>query len=493
MLLDMYRPKSRFRELVIRISTYALMTITVIALVALSSLYMLGYRFDTRDNSVEQTGLLQFITTPPGAVIEVDGAAIAEQSPAKATVLPGSHEFVMWREGYETWRKSLDIAPGSLTWLNYTRLIPKSRPIDAVHTLPNVQESLASPDRRFMAVMTESATPAIMVYDLTRDTVPPPTTITLTDLQYEGATSADMTHRFTLQAWDKSGRFLLVKHAYADTKIEWLVYDRQDKANHRNITKTMGIELSDVQFTDTSGRQFVGLEANGTIRYINLADETVSRPIVSNISSFYLDYDSQVIAYIEHADDSTGYRSAGVIKKGRKPVTIYRSQDDHKSAFHIKAAHYFGQDYVSVADGSKVTIFAGAYPVNENDTMKEYATFTTQLPVETLHVSPTGRFVIAQTGAEFVSYDIERKVTSAVATLKGATPAHPLRWLDDFIVWSDRSGELVIREFDGANEHGLGTVVEGQAATLSVSGKYLYSIGKTPTGAFQLQRVKLIL
>ena len=120
------RNVSKKRELATRIAVYSLMSTAVVAVVVLSLLYILGYRFDSSRHRVEQSGLVQFVTQPSGATVEVDGRALSQKTTAKESVSPGGHEFVMWREGYETWRKTLDIKAGTLTWLNYARLIPKS-------------------------------------------------------------------------------------------------------------------------------------------------------------------------------------------------------------------------------------------------------------------------------------------------------------------------------------------------------------------------------
>ena len=111
----MYHPPSKQRQLFTRIVIYSSMTMAVILLVLALVLYMLGYEFNQKQGTIQQSGLLQYATTPNGATIEVDGSALGAKSPAKSTVLPGSHEFVMWRDGYETWRKTQTIEAGTLT------------------------------------------------------------------------------------------------------------------------------------------------------------------------------------------------------------------------------------------------------------------------------------------------------------------------------------------------------------------------------------------
>ena len=76
--------------------------------------------------------------------------------------------------------------------------------------------------------------------------------------------------------------------------------------------------------------------------------------------------------------------------------------------------------------------------------------------------------------------------------MAGSSESKKLRWLYYYNVLSDRSDVLTMREFDGANEHAINTVATGFDATLSPSGKYMYSIGRVGE-SYQLQRVKMIL
>lgn len=464
------------------------MLVTITALVILSLFYILGYRVDLRQHTLEQTGVVQFITTPPDGTVEIDGSAISTRTPTKETVSPGIHEFVMWRDGYETWRKTLDIAPGTLTWLNYTRLIPKNHKAEAVLQVGTPAGNLVSLDHRFMALLPDASKPQVTVLDLTRDTLAAPQNYTLASDTYSDA-NQQTGHQFSLVEWDSVGRFMLIKHQYAD-KTEWLVFDRQTGKVRSNITRTMDVQIQNMVIMDGSGDHFLAL-INNDVRKIDLGSETLSKPLVSEVSSFTFDPTSGTVAYVEIPDEATGYRKVGVIKKDGKPVTMYRSDTPTTVPLFIRTAHYFSQDYVIIADGSKVTIYGGDFPNNENDTMKKYASFTAPGDLSSLIIGPSGRFVLAQSGSRFVGYDIERKKLSSVADLPEG--AAPLQWLDDFVLYYEHKGILTVREFDGANIHDLQTVVPGLTVTLSQNGKYLYSIGPTSNGHLQLQRLKMIL
>lgn len=459
------------------------MTISVIALVTISLFYVLGYRADGK-----QTGLVQFVATPQNATVEIDGKTLSPRTPTKETVSAGLHEFVMWREGYETWRKRLDISPGTLTWLNYTRLIPKERTVEAIRDLGKPAATIVSLDRRFMAVLPDATKPTLSIYDLTRETLAEPQSYTLEADSYTNATKPTG-HKFSLVEWDTAGRFMTIRHQYTGGS-EWLVFDRQSGKTRSNVTKVMDIEIQELKLMDGSGDHYLALIGND-VREIDLDAETLSRPLVSDVSGFQFDSTSGTVSYIELPDNATGSRKVGIVKENGKPVIMYRSDIKHTEPLAIRTAHYFNKDYVAVAEGDEVTIYSGDFPDNENENMERYATYTLPATVTDFQISPTGRFVLARSGNQFVGYDIERKKLSNSAQLPAGSS--PLKWLDDFIVYYEHGGILTVREFDGANLHDLHTVSTGFLPTLSPNGKYLYSVGPAKDGTLQLQRLQMIL
>ena len=486
----MYHPPSKTKAVAARVLTYTLMTVSVITIVTVSLLYTLGYRFDTKEKQLELSGLIQFATTPAGATVEIDGTRHDQVSPTKETVNAGSHEFVMWREGYETWRKTVSIESGTLTWLNYARLVPKTRTIESVASIPSLAQTLASPDNRFMAAVPDASKPVVTFYNLTVDTISE-TSLSLTSEDYSEAATPQVVHHFELDQWDRDGRFLLVKHTYND-KAEWLVIDRQEGKMVTNITRTFDVTISKAVFADNSGTLLYAM-IDGTLRKIDLRQATISAPLVSDITEF--DVYSNVIGYVHAADPVTGKRQAGLIRDGEKPVALYTSSSPAQTPVHIALSRYFNKDYAVVSDGAQVTVMGGSFPTSqtERSRLTTTSTFAFSSDVAWLQLSPAGRFVVVQNAASYASYDLERKELSPLATLAGTTAPRQVDWLDDYYVWSDRSDTLTMREFDGANQHAINQVVSGFDATLTQNGRWLYSVGKQSNGHYQLQRVRMIL
>jgi len=290
----MYRPRSKRFQLITRIAVYGLMTSMVGALVCLSLLYLVGYRLDSKNNTVERGGLIQYVSSPNGATISIDGTELTQRTPAKNAVSPGKHTFRMSRTGYHPWQKTLTIDAGTLTWLNYTRLIPQQLTPEMVHETPVMAAALSSPDNRRIITLGDVAHPTFDIYVIDSDKVTH-TIFTLPADTYAPISSEADKHQFSFVKWDSSGHYVTVKHTYG-TETEWLVIDGRDGKLVSNVSQTMDIPITDLQFANSSGKSFYVLTGQD-VRKINLDNQTLSKPLASGVSEFGV-YDSDTISYV---------------------------------------------------------------------------------------------------------------------------------------------------------------------------------------------------
>src|SRR5690606_7409106 len=117
--------RSKKQEVVYRTLIYSGMTLTVLMIVASIVFFVLmGYRLDQHNWSIARSALVQLASTPSGATVTIDGKTISARTPMKQSLISGDHTFVVTRDGYRDWSKSLPIQAGTLTWLNNIRLIP---------------------------------------------------------------------------------------------------------------------------------------------------------------------------------------------------------------------------------------------------------------------------------------------------------------------------------------------------------------------------------
>lgn len=487
----MYQKPSKRTQALRRSLTITFMSLAVVLIVSAIVLSILGYRFDSNNGSLEQGALLQFASEPSGATVEVDGKAAVNKTPTKFSVMAGTHTFTMRRDGYEVWTKTIDVKAGTLNWLNYALLIPTERTPEKLTQFTGLSASLASPDSRAIAVLSDAKNPSIELIDIRSDDIKT-VTLTLPQTLYTDALTPNISHAFTLNSWDQGGRYILMNHTYND-KSEWLIVDTRDINNSKNVTKLLNIDITSPVLAGTSG-SIVYVISAGDIRKLDLSAATISRSLVSGVKSFEL-YDTNILTYVGVDQKDPTRHVAGLYREGDSASHILRSSP-LTTPLSVATARYFNQDFVAIAEGTQIDILGGSYPTTPGDDISSLgivSSVTFEPTAQRLSFSPRGDYVLAQTGATFMSYDIEHsRVSRSTIVPPQEAPVGALQWLNDDHVWSDTNSTLTIRDFDGANVVSLSGVTAGQDVVLTTNRKFMYSFNATEIG-FSLQRVRLAL
>jgi hypothetical protein len=467
------------------------MSLAVIVSVTVLVFVMLGYQLNRNDGKIEQGGLVQFDSRPTGASVTVDGTSFGTRTPSKTTMTAGQHFVTMGRTGYKTWQKSISVLPGSVLWLNYTRLIPNDLKTSNVASFPSVSSTSVSPDSKWMAIEDDAASPAIHLADLSQDIVKT-TQVVLPAVSYTHP-SEGKTQSFTLVTWDPDSRYILVKHVYDDIKTEWLVVDSKDVSLTKNVTTLLDINASKVIFSGENSHTLYA-QIDTDVRKIDLGAATISRPIITNVAEFGL-YDRSTITYTTVLNPDTKMRSVGYYDDGaEKPYVIRNFSDDGVTPLHVAFGKYFGDMYEAISYGDTTEVLKGDLPTDTKPfTFRVISKMNVLGGAQHLSIVTEGRFVVAQNGGTYQVYDLElKKATTTI--LKGSTNVtQELPWLDNYMLWSDRDNMLRLYEFDGTNQHDIMPVAAGFSATLSPNSKYLYGIVKSSDGVYHLERVRMII
>lgn len=487
----MYHQPNRRKELIQRISVYTAMSVAVIVLVVALLFVVLGYQLNQADGRFEQGGLVQFDSVPSGADVTIDGVNLGSRTATKSTLNAGDHFFSMSKPGYKQWQKSIALVPGAVVWLNYARLIPTELKTESVAAFSRVSSSVASPDRHWIALQEDPATAGIRLADISRREVKLKD-ISVTPGMYT-VPAPGKSQTFTLESWDPSSRYILVKHSYNDGALEWLVVDTQDAAQTKNITTLLNVAMSKVVFSNANST-ILYVQTEQDVRKVDVNSATISRPLVSNVAEFRL-FDRATIVFSTLPDPIAKNRSVGYYEDGtEKPHTVRLYTDDGQAGLHIALGKYFNEPYIAISYGESLEILRGKLPGDVREASKLTKETTLQIPGGAQYVSikTNGRFVVAQADGVYYVYDNELK-RQTKTTLKGQTPVTTeLKWLDSYMPWSDRDGMLRLYEFDGANQSDIMPVVGGQAVSLSPDDSYLYGI-TVGQGKQHLTRVRLIL
>jgi len=487
----MYPKTSKQKRLIKLIIIYIIMGVAVISIATLIFMFVLGYRFDKDKGYIEQYSFLQFNSSPSGAIVSVDGDIVSSKTPNKILVPAGTHSVVMQRDGYEDWNKTVVVKEASLTRLNYALLVPKKLDIESMANYASVSSSLASSDGRSMLIQEQADIPTFDLVDLSSDAIKS-TKLTIPSNIYSESSTLGVIHAFHIIKWDDGGRYVLIKHNYGD-KEEWLVIDVQDESASKNITRLFNIAINNIYFFGTDGNSFY-VSSQNEIRKLDLAAGVISRPLVSNVTSFSVYNESNIIIYIGTGVVGTDEQVAGLYRDGDETSYTLRTVAKKDIPLKITTTHYFNEDYVAISEGKKVDILSGSYPysVDEDTTsLKIVDSFESKQDIGSLSFSPSGEYVFVQSGSYFASYDLEYQNLSE-STMDGIGDTPAFKWLNNSYIWSDRDNSLTIREFDGSNSHVINPVISGQSVTLTHNKRFLYSINKLESG-YQLQRVRIIL
>lgn len=490
----MYSPPSSPKKQAIRLAAiYAFMTIGVLVTVFILILIMLGYRFDRTAGTLEQGGLVQLGSIPSGANLTIDGSRLSATTSTKTTLMHGQHTIMMSRNGYSQWQKTVDVASGSILWLNYARLIPVDLPVEDVASLPALTSTVPSPDRKWVAMTTIKNSPTITLADISSDT-PVLKPLTLPEAIYTKPKD-EANQSFLLSEWYAAGRYILLEHRYDDKK-EWIVVDVEDVAKSLNITTTFDIDVTSIQFSLHDGHILYVL-MNGDVRKIDIEAETISAPLVRSVAEFSL-YNRSTIVYTTTVDEATKSRSVGYRQDNAdRPRVIRTYSDDGLIPLHISINdEYYNQTYVAIAYGSTVEILTGGLPRSDSDdplSLKAVATMSTPETVTSLISRTDGRFFVAEHDKSYSVYDLELQKATTTTLRGNAKIEGKLGWLDGYTVWNGTDGKLRLYEFDGANQHDIMPIAPGQSPTFTPNNKYLYAPTVDEKGVFHLSRVRLIL
>ncbi len=489
----MLKKPTKKQLLIRRIIFSGIATLSVLIIATFAILFMLGFRLDSGNGRLEQGALMQFDSSPNGADVFIDDRNIGSRTATKQTVVAGTHSVRMTKAGYQDWNRTLSLNAGTLTWLDYIRLVPNNRPVETVSTYETLTNLVISPDSKWALAQEKTDVPSFHLIDLRAEQVKS-TLLELPQSSYSDATTADVTHSFAIVNWDNGGRYALVKHLYKD-QTEWIVVDTQNIAQTVNVTQLLGVGFNDLKFTGTSGKTFYGLTTEGAIRKIDLSAATISRTFVTHVESFNL-FDNTIISYVGLDPSDATKRVAGVYRDGDESPHVLRSINVTDGALLISFGRYFNDNYVALAEGNVVSLLRGSFPSSSSQDASSLAPLTSfELSgvVTELSFSPGSNYVLAQSGASFKSYEIEHKRSEVgmLPTANGAS-ASVLKWLDGSHLWTDDADTLVMRDFNGINPFSIMTVVPGYDASLSQNGRFFYAVGKSDKG-FHLQRVTMVL
>lgn len=481
----MFKRPTQKQQLAQRIIVSVLAVFAILVGVTATVLFIMGYRIDSGTGRLEQGALMQFDSVPSGAGVWIDDMYTGSSTSSKRTVLAGEHVFKFARDGYQDWTRKLDVKAGTMTWLDYARLVPKERPVSDVASFSTLVAAKASADRKTYILQEDAELPVFKIADLRSEKVEV-SALTLPTELYSESQNPEVKHAFNIISWDDNGRYVIATHSFGEG-FEWLVIDTRDVSRSENVSRVLQVSLRDMQFVGSDGRTFYGLGADGIIRKLDLGSQTISRALVTNVDKFSIDPDTKIVSYSGLDPQNIERKVVGVYRDGDASGYILRGTTADIQ-LGIATGMYHGSNYVAISEGGSISILRGSYPASsaEKSSLSAYTSFTLDSPVRWLSFSREGDFLIARGDGSFIGHEIEH-ARSTVATVSDKAT---LKWLDAAYVWDITDGKLTMRDFDGSNVNEIMNAESGFDATLSQNGRFFYSIGLREN-SFVLQRVTM--
>lgn len=486
--------KAKKRALRIRLTViYSAMAFAVLLLATGLYFVIQGYRFNKYDGKIEQGGLVQFNSTPTGVDVWLDQSRLANKTQSKLTVGAGSHTVAMQKDGYNTWKKDVMVRAGEILWLDYVRLVPKTLSVEAMVPLTGASSGKASYDAKNYAIIETPSEPVVSVINLDsatpskRQLALPAGTYTLPQ---EGESQA-----YEVYSWAYDNRYVLIKHSYG-THTEWISFNTSDGKVAKNITKAVGIDAGDVQYSKDDTNTVLMLTTASEVRRVNVDQGTVTGPLLSNVNEFTM-YDSATIVYTTNQDPTTHVRKAGYFTMGTAgPRVVYQTPAGDGTSLHFGINKFYGKTYEVVAYGSAITIYTGDLSASDAKDPAPFALLATLNMTMSDNVNYIGfspdqhRFVYAVGGNRVLTYDLDLNVHSEI-TLQSASGTQ-LDWVDDFHFVTNEGSTLRLYDYDGTNGHDMLKNAAPIDASLLQNGKYLNAVTKNGDKV-DVVRIKMII
>lgn len=471
------------------------MVLAIVIIVVVSTLAAMGFMISS-NGSIEQSGLLQLHTLPTGANVDIDGVAIFGRTNLSRTLSAGEHSLKIYRDGYDTWSKTINMRSGVLMRLYYPRLFLNDRTAEAVVGLGESDDLafyVPSPRRNYIIYAKKDAV-EWQILDLRGDEVKTtvldvsevlPGVVEKKDEKKISTVAGVHTYEFNGKVeeviWSQNEENLLVKVGYED-KIEWVLVRLRDMARSVNLTKTFGLS-KDVKFSmiDDAANQLYVLEKH-QLRRINAVDNVMSRILIDNVIEYM--NDEMKVIYVA-GDSDNKKRVVGVFRDDEKEGTVLAEVPDATSV-KVALSNYYDDDYMIWVIDQRMSIRYGRLPsydesganVEALKSMKD--DFELAGAPDNLLVSPGGEYILAQHGNTYMVTDLDHG-----DIYQYDAPTSVVKWFDDSMLYMVSEQKVVVWDFDGTNRRDLSEEVKDKSGkpvlvnnnspvTMAANNRYIY-------------------
>jgi hypothetical protein len=458
--------------------TNSVMAATALAAAVILLLISMGYKFGI-DGSLGRTGLVQINSLPSGSLVEADGKVQSMRTDFSKGVDAGWHSFVVTRDGYDVWRKTVEIKPGLVTRLNYVRLFPLERQTETLKTEEGLYRVFTAHGRQSILVL-KSKTEWELVDIRTNQTRYTPVDVAGLFDREALATAKDI----AVAKWSDDGQRVLVRVTMASDVVEWAMIDFTQLSKSVNLNKEFLLEFSEVVMADGFGSKVFVIE-RGNLRQADVGAKTITSVIQSQVAQIY-GYAGRV-AYVRNSAVEGEGRIVGVWRDGADGELVVAKLGLETQAVAVAQADFQGRSWVAyVADG-KVRVLDGLPDrVGSRESMAVVASQDFGACNGGLSVGGLGRFLRLRCDGATGMIDLDVPQDYYIVDKTEASVA----WLDDYMLYLQDSKDTYVIDFDGVNGRWM-LPVTGFPVVISTDNSWLYYVQPLEDGRFELQRQRL--
>lgn len=470
--MDYLDPKKEQRHRLLLFVGYASIAVAI-AMTTMVLLYQ-AYGFGiNKKGDVIQNGLAFFSSQPNPANIYVNGKLSKYSTDTRVALPSGIYRIELVRDGYNSWKRVIEIEGGGVQHFDYPFLVPKILKSDVIKTFASAPGlSSQSPDRRWLLVQQPNTMTSFDVFDLKNPDKAP---ITLT-LPANTLTKANSSQSLVPVSWASDNEHLLLQHLY-DGKSEYILVSRTAPEQSQNLNVALSLSPSKLTLLDKKfDKYYIFDQATGVLQTTTLSQ---AKPTV------VLEH---VLAYQSYGSDSLLYVTPDGVTTGKVAVRLKIGDRTHTirtlpagSSYLLDLTKYSNDLYVAAGASVQDKIYIYKDPVGQIKSRPRQA----PAPVQVLHVtkpnylsfSNSAQFIMVENGNQFGVYDIENeRGYNYLSPEVLDPPAFHATWMDGNRLTYVSNGKQLIFDFDHTNPQILTAAGSNYLPAFSPDYKFIYTL-----------------
>ncbi len=478
--MDFLDPRSKRRHAIRLMIGYGLVSIMIFTASTILVFKSYGFDVDRKTGAVIQNGLVFVDSAPDKATIMINGKEYRDQTNTRIALPEGRYDLTIKKDGYRDWNRSFMLQGGSIQRFTYPLLIKGNLEQQEIANFSASKPTLTtqSPDRRWVLFGSTTGLTNFTEYDLRTVNVtterPAERSLTFPADLY---TPTDAQQSLELVEWSTDNDHVLVKHSYAGA-VEFVILSREKPETSFNITKLLGESPKAVVLRDKKFDQWYIHRTDGTLLTANSKKELAT--VASGVGVFK-SHDSSTLLYSLMGVDSD-LETTVMIRQGSK---TYQVRKIAKGAVQLDIARYEDAWYTVIASDADKKTYIYKDPVD----FFGRVTNTKPTPAailksaggafSTVGFSQNTRFIVAQSGQHFETYDAEEKETYRYNVAQPLDEGFKTIWMDGHRLIGQSLGNMLVFDFDGSNAQTYIGVLPGSRQFFDRDYTVLYSLNNS--------------